>query len=82
MAAISFHTYTNETNMHEGTITSLRLDRGFGFIAAQNQPDTFFHANDLGDDLPFDEALEQRRVRLDIVETPKGPKASNIQPAG
>jgi cold shock CspA family protein len=65
--------------MHEGTITSLRLDRGFGFIAAPNQPDIFFHVNDLADDLPFDEALEQRRVRFDIVSTGKGPRAANVR---
>ncbi len=67
--------------MYEGTITTLRLDKGFGFIAAPNQPDTFFHANDLPNDLEFNEALQERRVRFDIVSTHKGPKASNVRPA-
>jgi hypothetical protein len=31
-------------------------------------------------DLPFDEQLKERRVKFDIVETGRGPRAVNIQP--
>ena len=40
--------------MH-GTIVSIRLDKGFGFIFTKvGEPDIFFHCNDLVE-LPFDE---------------------------
>jgi cold shock CspA family protein len=67
--------------MHTGAIVNQRIDKGFGFIAEPNQPDLFFHANDLCDDLPFDERLQERRVKFDVVTTAKGPRAKNIQPA-
>ena len=67
--------------MYEGTIKTIIIDRGFGFIAVPNQPDCFFHASELSDDLPFDELLTERRVLFDIVESGKGPRAANVRPA-
>ena len=67
--------------MYTGVITSLNLERGFGFISASGQPDIFFHFSDLADDLPFDEALQERRVRFDILGTGKGPQAINVRAA-
>jgi cold shock CspA family protein len=67
--------------MYEGTICSVRLDKGFGFIRAVDQPDTFFHHSDLVE-LEFDERLQEQRVKFDIVSTGKGPRARNVQAAG
>jgi cold shock CspA family protein len=67
--------------MYEGTIDTLRLDRGFGFISAAGQPDVFFHASDLAADLPFDGTLQERRVRFDIQTTAKGQRAINVRAA-
>ena len=67
--------------MHTGTIKTLRLDKGFGFVSEQNGPDLFFHCSALADDLPFDETLQERRVNFDVVSTPKGPRAANVRPA-
>ena len=67
--------------MHDGTIIRLHLSRGFGFIASPNQPDTFFHCKDLADGLPFDETLQELRVRFDIVTTAKGQRAASVRPA-
>lgn len=67
--------------MIEGTITTLRLDRGYGFIHA-NGRDVFFHANDLAEGLEFDELLQERRVEFEIIGTAKGPKAVEVRPVG
>ena len=65
--------------MAEGYVKKLVLDRGFGFIAESGEPDVFFHAKDVDDGLLFDESLEQRRVRFDLIETDKGPAALNVR---
>ena len=70
------------SNMHSGTVVSLQLDRGYGFIFQQvGEPDIFFHAKDLADDLEFNEQLYERRVEFDIVGTPKGDRATNVRAA-
>ena len=66
--------------MNEGTITGVRLDRGFGFIAVSGERDVFFHYKQLADELPFDEKLQERRVRFDVENSPKGPRAVNVRP--
>lgn len=66
--------------MYDGTVCSVRADRGFGFISSPGQPDVFFHMSDL-DGLAFDETLQQRRVQFDIIGTGKGPRAANVRPA-
>lgn len=37
-----------------GTVKKIVVDKIFGFIASPGQPDTFFHINDLSDELAFD----------------------------
>jgi cold shock CspA family protein len=66
--------------MHEGYVKSVRLDKGYGFIASPGQPDVFFHYTELVD-LPFDETLQERRVRFNIIGTSKGPKAVAVRAA-
>ncbi len=66
--------------MREGTIVSLILDRGYGFIHEQSgHPDIYFHVSELGDGLTFNERLKEQRVRFDVVDSPKGPRACNVQ---
>lgn len=67
--------------MYTGTILRLVEDRGFGFIKSPGQPDVFFHCRELADDLAFDESLQERRVKFDIISAPKGPRAANVQAA-
>ena len=67
--------------MHEGTITRLVLDRGFGFIAFPNEPDAFFHQKDLVD-LEWTDQLTELRVRCDLISTSKGPRAKNVRARG
>jgi cold shock CspA family protein len=66
-------------NMHSGTVVCVHEDRGFFFIHEQTgQPDIFGHAKDLVG-MPFDGTLYERRVKFDVIETDKGPRAKNIQ---
>jgi cold shock CspA family protein len=67
--------------MFEGTICKVRVDKGYGFISAPSQPDAFFHCRDLVPELPFDETLQERRVRFEIIGTERGPRAKNVKPA-
>lgn len=67
--------------MNEGTVKSVRVDKGFGFIAEPNSPDIFFHLSALEEGLTLDESLVERRVRYSVVSTPRGPKAVCVQPA-
>ena len=64
-----------------GSIKTVLLDKGFGFIDVAGQKDMFFHASDLSGGLPFDEFLIQRRVRFEVVTSSKGDRASNVRPA-
>ena len=63
-----------------GTVVTLRLDKGFGFVRSDGV-DVFFHCRDLPPDLPFDEALEQRTVEYDVADTPRGERAKNMRAA-
>jgi cold shock CspA family protein len=66
--------------MHEGTIIAVKVDKGFGFVGAPNEPDYFFHMSELID-LDWNEQLVGQRVCFDVVTTPKGMKARNVRPA-
>jgi CspA family cold shock protein len=65
--------------MENGTIANVRDDRGYGFLRSDGV-DYFFHRNDLVG-LEFDQQLVERRVTFNIVESGRGPRAANIQPA-
>jgi CspA family cold shock protein len=63
-----------------GTIKRLVQDRGFGFIAAENGSEYFFHREQLRG-LDFDALTQGERVSFDTQEGPKGPRAVNVQRA-
>ncbi len=63
-----------------GVVSSVRLDRGFGFIGVPGGPDVFFHMSDLAGDLTFDDQLVRRRVQFILVSTPQGPRARVVRP--
>lgn len=63
--------------MQEGTIARL-TDRGFGFIARENEEkDLFFHSNELKN-VQFNDLREGDKVTFEIAEGPKGLSATNI----
>jgi cold shock CspA family protein len=65
--------------METGTITTVRDDRGYGFIHSKGS-DYFFHASDLIG-IEFSRQIQEQRVTFSIVESGKGPRAANVQAA-
>jgi len=65
-----------------GTVTSLQLTRGFGFIRrGPTEADLFFHFHSLCD-LPFDDTLMQREVLFEVEARPDGrSRAKIVRPA-
>ena len=55
-----------------GTVKTVKLDRGFGFISRPNERAIFFHCKSLSG-LPFDDQLVERLVAFDLIDTSKGP---------
>lgn len=66
--------------MNTGTIKTVIVERGFGFIASGDDS-LFFHLSGLNADLEFNEQLLERRVCFNLVTTPKGPRAVNVRAA-
>jgi len=66
--------------MQSGKIASV-TDRGYGFIARENEEkDLFFHSNELKD-VQFDELHEGDAVTFEVAEGPKGLNAVNVSKA-
>jgi cold shock protein len=59
-----------------GTIKRL-TDKGFGFIAANDGSEYFFHQS-VCNGTRFDELREGQRVTFDRGQGPKGPRAENV----
>ena len=67
--------------MTTGTIKKVVSDRGFGFISAEDGKDYFFHRNGLTSSLDFDRLTGGEKVQFEIEQSPKGPRATNVQSA-
>ncbi len=67
--------------MATGTIKKVVSDRGFGFITADDGKDYFFHRDGLSGSLDFDRLNGGEKVEFDIEQSPKGPRAKNVQSA-
>lgn len=61
-----------------GTIQRLVTDKGFGFIAAADGKEYFFHSSACAD-APFDSLQTGQAVSFDIGQGPKGPRAENVR---
>jgi CspA family cold shock protein len=64
-----------------GTIKKVIADRGFGFIAAEDGKEYFFHRNGLQSSLDFDRLMGGERVTFEIEASPKGPRANDVRAA-
>jgi cold shock protein len=62
--------------MASGTIKKLVPDRGFGFIAAEDGKEYFFHRSGVQD---FDTLIGGESVSFEIEPSPKGPRANRVQ---
>jgi CspA family cold shock protein len=64
-----------------GTIKKVIADRGFGFIAAEDSKEYFFHRGGLKPSLDFDRLVGGERVTFEIEQSPKGPRAKDVEAA-
>ena len=67
--------------MTTGTIKKVVSDRGFGFIAAEDAKEYFFHRDGLTSSLDFDRLAGGEKVSFDVEQGPKGARAKNVQSA-
>ena len=63
-----------------GTIKRLVSDKGFGFVAAADGQEYFFHQSAVAGG-QFDQLREGQAVTFDTGQGPKGPRAENVRPA-
>jgi cold shock protein len=67
--------------MATGTVKRIVADRGFGFIAAEDEKEYFFHRSGLDASLEFDRLVDGARVEFDVETSPKGPRAVRVRAA-
>ena len=63
--------------MPSGTIKKLVSDRGFGFIAAEDGKEYFFHRSSTEGN--FDSLKGGEKVSFEIESSPKGPRAKSVR---
>ncbi len=63
--------------MQSGTIKKLVSDRGFGFIAAEDGKEYFFHRS--GTEGDFDRLVGGEQVTFEIETSQKGPRANHVR---
>ena len=61
-----------------GTVKRLVSDKGFGFVAASDGAEYFFHQSACTG-TPFDSLREGQSVTFQTGQGPKGPRAENVQ---
>lgn len=62
--------------MANGTIKRIVADRGFGFIAAPDGTEYFFHRNSVEN---FDGLRGDESVTFEVEDSPKGPRANQVR---
>jgi len=62
----------------EGSVKWFNEKKGYGFIQQENGQDLFVHYTAIQSE-GFKTLTEGQRVRFEVEETPKGPKAKNVQ---
>ena len=65
--------------MTTGTVKKVVSDRGFGFIAADDGKEYFFHRTGLVASLDFDRLAGGEKVEFEIEASPKGPRATRVR---
>lgn len=67
--------------MLTGNVKKVVGDRGFGFIAADDGQEYFFHRSGLDSSLDFDRLGGGERVSFDVERSDKGPRARQVRAA-
>ena len=63
-----------------GTIKRLVIEKGFGFVAAADGNEYFFHQSSVQDG-QFTQLREGQPVTFQTGQGPKGPRAEQVRPA-
>jgi cold shock protein len=63
--------------MIEGTVKSFNDAKGFGFLSRDGGPDVFVHHSEIQTQ-GFRSLNVGDKVRFEIVDSPKGPRASKV----
>jgi cold shock protein len=63
-----------------GIIKRIVSEKGFGFIAAADGTEYFFHQSACVQ-TSFDQLRENQAVTFDVGQGPKGPRGENVRPA-
>ncbi len=64
--------------MGEGQVKWFNEKKGYGFIQQENGQDLVVHYTAIQGD-GFKTLAEGQKVRFEVEDTPKGPKAKNVQ---
>jgi CspA family cold shock protein len=67
--------------MPTGKLKKVVADRGFGFIAADDGKEYFFHRTGLDASLDFDQLTGGEAVDFQVENSAKGPRATHIRRA-
>jgi CspA family cold shock protein len=67
--------------MLTGSVKKVVGERGFGFIAADDGQEYFFHRSGLDSSLDFDRLGGGERVSFEIERSEKGPRARQVSAA-
>ena len=70
-----------EVKVATGTIKRVVAERGFGFIATDDEKEYFFHRGELDSSLDFDRLMGGEKVSFEIEQSPKGPRAAQVKSA-
>jgi CspA family cold shock protein len=63
--------------MASGKVKWFDTKKGFGFIQQEGGPDVFVHYSSIGGN-GFKNLEEGQTVEFELIDSPKGPKASNV----
>jgi CspA family cold shock protein len=63
--------------MIEGTVKWFNDAKGFGFLSRESGPDVFVHHSEIRAE-GFRSLNEGDKVRFEVTEGPKGPRAVNV----
>src|SRR5471032_2258714 len=61
-----------------GTVKKVQSDRGFGFIAAEDGEEYFFHRSGLDPSLNFDSLAGGEAVTFEVEKSDKGPRRRRL----
>ncbi|WP_123053606.1 cold-shock protein [Clostridium sp. JN-1] len=65
--------------MLNGTVKWFNDEKGYGFISGEDGSDVFVHYSSIAGEGSRRNLDEGQRVSYDVVDTPKGPQASNVK---